>query len=190
MFDITSPLTDPALHAKKAPPTPSTEAAIAAVAGDSSALEGMEHAALSAADVTGQTPLIWAADVGSLAATEFLLKAGVDANAQGFLGATAISRAARRGHCEVLAALLKHGANPGIPNHKLQFPLHFAAFKLKPEAVRTLLAHGANPLVLDRKGRTPAEDTSDEAIRFEIQTAQQQWIQSVLTGAEPATANC
>ena len=74
-------------------------------------------------------------------------------------------RASRRGHVEALRALL---AAPGVdadqPNEKLQSPMHFAAFKRNPEAVEVLLGHGANTLVLDRKGRTPAEDTSDEAI--------------------------
>lgn len=182
-FDISSSLTDPALHAKREAPTPSGEAAVAAVAGDVATLEGMGHEALSAADAVGQTPLIWAADVGSLGAVETLLKAGVDTNVQGFLGATAVSRAARRGHSDVLRVLLSHRANPGIPNQKLQFPLHFAAFKQKPEAVRILLEHGASPLVLDRKGRTPAEDTSDEAIRAEIQAAQRVFIEAHLASS-------
>jgi len=38
--------------------------------------------------------------------------------------------------------------------------------------VDALLAAGASPFVLDRKGRTPAEDTSDEAIREMILEAQ------------------
>lgn len=182
-FTITSPITNPALHAKRTAPAPSGEAAIAAVAGDAVALEMMEREALFAADSAGQTPLIWAADAGSLAAVEVLLKAGVETNARGFLGATAVSRAARRGHGEVLAALLRSGADLEIPNDKLQFPLHFAAFKLKPEAVQILIEHGASPFVLDRKGRTPAEDTSDEAIRSEIRAAQQRYAEAALVAS-------
>eukprot|EP00443_Scrippsiella_acuminata_P030002 CAMPEP_0115328646 /NCGR_PEP_ID=MMETSP0270-20121206/84793_1 /TAXON_ID=71861 /ORGANISM="Scrippsiella trochoidea, Strain CCMP3099" /LENGTH=389 /DNA_ID=CAMNT_0002749185 /DNA_START=46 /DNA_END=1211 /DNA_ORIENTATION=- len=158
-FDISSPLTDPALHAKREAPTPIGEAAVAAAAGNASALEAMGLEALSVVDANGQTPLIWAADVGSLPAVKVLLKAGVNIDAKGYLGATAVCRAARRGHTAVLSTLLDHGADPQIPNDKLQFPLHFAAFKLKPEAVQVLLEKGASPLVLDRKGRTPAEDT-------------------------------
>lgn len=177
-FSICSPITDPALHSKRAPPKPDGEAAAAAAAGDAAALGLMPAEALSCADASGQTPLIWAADVGSLPVVAALLKAGVDIDARGFLGATAVSRAARRGHTEVLALLMEHHADPEIPNEKLQYPLHFAAFKLNPEAVRVLLKHGANPLVLDRKGRTPAEDTSDEAIRSEIRAAQRQFIEA------------
>jgi hypothetical protein len=37
-----------------------------------------------------------------------------------------------------------------------------------PQAVDLLLEFGANTMVLDRKGRTPAEDTSDPNIRAAI----------------------
>eukprot|EP00927_Polykrikos_kofoidii_P028686 TRINITY_DN24986_c0_g1_i1.p1 TRINITY_DN24986_c0_g1~~TRINITY_DN24986_c0_g1_i1.p1 ORF type:complete len:425 (+),score=65.41 TRINITY_DN24986_c0_g1_i1:96-1277(+) len=175
-FTVSSPLTDPALHAKQVAPLPIGDAAVAAAAGDVAKLEGMPLEELSSVDAAGQTPLIWAADAGSLPAVEMLLKAGVDMNVRGFRGATAVSRAARRGHGEALTALLQQGGDANIPNDKLQYPMHFAAFKLQPEAVRILLEHGANPLVLDRKGRTPAEDTSDEGIRAEIKTSQQRLI--------------
>ena len=46
--------------------------------------------------------------------------------------------------------------------------MHFSAFKLHPECIDVLLEHGASTYVLDRKGRTPAEDTSDEGIRAAI----------------------
>ena len=52
-----------------------------------------------------------------------------------------------------------------VPNEKLQFPLHCAAFEAEPESVRLMLAAGASTTVVDRKGRTPAEDTRDEGIR-------------------------
>lgn len=65
----------------------------------------------------------------------------------------------------MVALLLAAGASPNVPNAKLQFPLHFAAYKQHPACVAALLAAGASPLVLDRKGRTPCEDTSDVAIR-------------------------
>lgn len=182
-YDISSSLTDPALHAKRTAPVPIGRAAVAAAAGDTSALESMNFEELSNTDVNCQTPLIWAAEAGSLPAVKVLLEKGVDINARGYIGATAVSRAARLGHTAVLSALLEHNADPQIPNDKLQFPLHFSAFKLKPEAVRILLDHGANPLVLDRKGRTPAEDTSDEAIRVEIQLAQRKFIDDTLAGS-------
>ena len=123
-FALTSALTEPALHAKRDAPTPNSPAEIAAAAGDAAALAGMTAEAVSQVDATtGQTPLIWAAEAGSLSAVEVLLQRGVGLDVPGYLGATAVSRAARHGHCDVLAALLAHGADAGIPNNKLQYPV-------------------------------------------------------------------
>eukprot|EP01043_Picozoa_sp_COSAG02_P055328 COSAG02_NODE_6400_length_3599_cov_1.894571_2_plen_217_part_00 len=137
-FTVASSLTDPGLHAKRDAPVPCSHAATAAAAGDVHALSATAHESLVQADASGQTPLIWAADVGSLPAVKLLLSTdGIDTslNAKGFLGATAVSRAARRGHDDCLRALLQHGADPNIPNDKLQYPMHFAAFKLNPSTV-------------------------------------------------------
>mmetsp|Transcript_54857 Transcript_54857/g.90952 ORF Transcript_54857/g.90952 Transcript_54857/m.90952 type:complete len:384 (+) Transcript_54857:131-1282(+) len=178
---ISSSLCDPTLHTKRRAPVPSGAAAVAAAAGDVLALRGMGLDALSAADpASGQTPLIWAAETGSLQAVRLLLEAGVHVDARGFLGATAVSRAARHGYVAVLEALCEAGADTNIPNDKLQYPLHFAAFKLKPAAVTALCQLGASPLVLDRKGRTPAEDTSDATIRADIEAVQQRWCAQLL----------
>jgi hypothetical protein len=43
--------------------------------------------------------------------------------------------------------------------------MHFAAFQRHAAVVRVMLDAGMDTMVLDRKGRTPAEDTKDEAIR-------------------------
>ena len=86
-------------------------------------------------------------------------------NALGYLGATAVSRAARRGMSEILELLLKAGANPNLSNDKMQYPMHFAAFNNHTECVKILLKYDASTYVLDRKGRTPAEDTKDVEIR-------------------------
>jgi phosphoglycolate phosphatase-like HAD superfamily hydrolase len=107
----------------------------------------------------------------------------IDIDAQGFLGATAVCRAARKGHVEVVEALLAAGANPNIPNVKLQHPLHFAAFKKHPTVVQALLVGGADPLVLDRKGRTPAWDTSEADIRNVLLAAEQSFISTGVNGA-------
>jgi len=167
---------------KRLPPIPSSEAAIAATKDDTSSLEKMDPTALSSVDEMGQTPLIWAANAGNLAVVNHLLlnTAGVvdNINTRGYLGNTAISRAARHGHVDVLHALLKHGANMEVCNNKQQYPLHFAAFKHKLEAVNVLLHHGASPLVLDRKGRTPAEDTSNEEIRTIVRMAQCNYVEA------------
>ena len=176
-FQLRSQLLDSCTGQRAATPVPSGAAAMAAVSDDVSTLESLGKQELSAACPMGNTPLIWAADASNLRAVQALLSAGVPLDQQGYLGATAISRAARRGHTPVLLSLLAAGANPDIANAKLQYPLHFAAFKQNREALCALLEGGANPFVLDRKGRTPAEDTSDESIRAGIREHQRAWLQ-------------
>jgi len=58
-----------------------------------------------------------------------------------------------------------------VCNDKQQFPLHFAAFQRHRVCVKVMLDHGADTTVVDRKGRTPAEDTKDECIREAILAA-------------------
>ena len=134
----------------------------------------MSISELCGMDESSNTPLIWGADARYEEVVSMLLGKvpASNLNVRGYLGATAICRASRRGKTVILRMLLaKENADPNIPNEKLQHPLHFAAFKKQPNAVNLLLSHGANPLVLDRKGRTPAEDTSDESIRDAILAA-------------------
>mmetsp|Transcript_53734 Transcript_53734/g.96601 ORF Transcript_53734/g.96601 Transcript_53734/m.96601 type:complete len:397 (+) Transcript_53734:78-1268(+) len=166
-FDINGDLGGPL---KKYPvPVATTDAAKAAIAADLETLGTLPAEELNSTDGSGNTPLIWAANEGHLEVVDFLLSANVDVNVRGFLGATALHRAARYGHMEVLERLLSApGINCDIANDKMQYPLHFAAFKLQPHAVHMLMEAGASTIVLDRKGRTPAEDTSDETIRQAI----------------------
>jgi ankyrin repeat protein len=118
-------------------------------------------------DKSGNTPLIWAADIGHNDVVQHVLQdSTVSINHRGYLGSTALSRAARRGHVRILELLLQAGADPNICNNKMQYPLHFAAFKEHMPAVEVLLAcEKLNKCVLDRKGRIPADDTRDDAIR-------------------------
>ena len=69
---------------------------------------------------------------------------------------------------DILELLLGLGADPNIGNDKLQYPLHIAAFHNQTDAVNVLLKCNADTYVLDRKGRTPAEDTKDQKIRGAI----------------------
>ena len=187
------------------PPTPESELCQAVVSGDLSAVRALLED-LSLEDIiqpdetNGNTALIWACETGNADLASLLLAAVTEkskhnentnlssfANHRGYLGATALNRAARRGHTHVLELLLSpvdgeenDGSSttiPGksfdmdLPNYKLQHPLHFAAFKKNPEALEYLLNRGANPWVLDRKGRTPIEDTSCETCQSLLREA-------------------
>lgn len=157
-------------------PHPTTPASIAASTGDIPTLSSGEvipH--LWGKDEFGNSPLIWAANNGQSEALRYILSSSnqnenceSNINTRGYLGNTAISRAARGGHLKCVLLLLdqKSTINPNICNEKQQYPLHFAAFKKHPEVVRALLDSGlCDTKVQDRKSRTPAEDTSSPSIR-------------------------
>ena len=146
-------------------PEPSTKETRAAFEGKVEDLKVLSSELLDRVDPqNGNTPIIFAADAGHYEVVQFLLREKVRLDVQGYLGATAVSRAARRGHSNIVRLLAKHGADLDIPNQKMQYPLHFAAFKQKPESVQALLECGANRMSLDRKGRTADQDTSCEEI--------------------------
>lgn len=193
------------------PPSPETALCRAVVQGDtaklSAVLQDLSLDDLLASDPeNGNTALIWACETGNAQAAKLLWQAIVHncqsksnsdsqtqmeadegrlsafLNHRGFLGATALNRAARRGHTDLLKLLLEEEQDdddgiPGrlvdkdLPNEKLQYPLHFAAFKRNPGALEYLLQQGANPWVLDRKGRTPLQDTDCETCQNLLRTA-------------------
>jgi len=152
-------------------PEPSTDLTKAAYEGDLQSMKQILSATnrinnANTKDESGNTALIWAADMGHANVVDFLLsQSNIHVDSKGYLGATAVSRAAKRGYCDILKLLIQSNANLDIPNDKMQYPLHFAAFKQHPKAVALLLRHGCNPRVLDRKGRNPAQDTSSLQIR-------------------------
>ena len=158
-------------------PKATTVAAIAASSGDMASLQTVKNT-FCTPDESGNIPLIWAADQGQHQALEYILenmplltedemKQDTGINLKGYLGNTALARAARGGHTKCCQLLLsRKDINPNICNEKLQYPLHFAAFKKHPETVKVMLESGkCSTLVQDRKGRTPAEDTSVEEIK-------------------------
>ena len=160
-------------------PVPSTAACRAAAQGDVATLQSLStEEIVTVCPQTRNTPLIWATDAGHSRAVEYILKIVGDdrshLDVRGYLGASAASRAARRGHSDCLRLLAKGGADLDICNDKMQYPLHFAAFKENMDCVQVLLEFGANTLVLDRKGRTPSLDTKNEEIRRHLEDAMPQ----------------
>ena len=135
-FVIPGPLGPTAGLSKCPPPDPGNDACRAAAVGDATAVLAVGADALNERDACGNTPLVWAADRGHVACVEALVSAGADVNAQGFLGATAVARASRRGHVDVLQVLARSpGVDLDLANDKLQSPLHFAAFNRHRAAV-------------------------------------------------------
>jgi ankyrin repeat protein len=126
----------------------------------------------AARDVTGYTPLLFAARVGDLLSVRMLLDAGANQDDAASDRLSALGLATIRGHIDVAMLLLEYGADPNAaePGHT---PLHWAAgwwettlttsdFRAgregndewnalpglttgKVDLVRALLAHGADP---------------------------------------------
>ena len=154
-------------------PHPTSASAISSSSGDIVQLQSLTSNELFQLDEHGNNSLIWAANSGQDTVVRFLLdivqKEGRHdvINTKGYLGNTALSRAARGGFVECVKILLDFpDIDPNLCNDKKQYPLHFAAFKKHSDVVRVMLSSGkCDTMVKDRKGRTPAEDTSVEEIK-------------------------
>jgi HAD superfamily hydrolase (TIGR01549 family) len=179
-FCIVSPLGTEAKDLDHQPvPVPTTDLTKAAAEGDLQRIRELASREedifdINAIDESGNTSLIWAVESNHQELVKWMVNEfskDIDLDHLGYLGSTAVIRASRNGYYEVLDALIQAGANVDLPNHKLQHPLHFAAFQKHEDIVRLLLKHGANPRKLDRKGRTPAQDTKSESIRDIIMLA-------------------
>jgi hypothetical protein len=77
--------------------------------------------------VSEDTPLIWAAEMGSVSCAKILLDAGTDPNAVEWDGWSALHRAARNGHLEITKLLLHHKAKLEQQDGKALMPLDWAA---------------------------------------------------------------
>ncbi len=106
------------------------------------------------ADRHGITPLMMAAEIGSLDAMRVLIDRGADVNAQNDFGSTAlmwsVSDPAK------VRLLLEHGAQVNLAARTGRTALIIAAFtNPSAEVVRLLLAKGANVDVMDKRHVTP-----------------------------------
>jgi len=71
---------------------------------------------------------------------------------------TLLDTAVGQNHVVAVEMLLKHGANPNLPDARGDAPLHWAAFELADEKIFSLLLdYKANPNVRDNDGSTPLE---------------------------------
>ncbi len=83
------------------------------------------------------------------------LERGVDINAAGDNGYTALHVAAVEGHANVAEFLLANGADANAANINDHTPLHFAVLEGHQDVVEVLLANGAHVNPRDWEGKTP-----------------------------------
>ena len=111
-------------------------------------------AAANVTDDRGLTPLMYAAEVGSLDAMRLLIDRGADVNAQNAFGSTALMWSAA--DPAKVRLLLDHGAQVNLVAKSGRTALIVAAFtNPSAEVVRLLLAKGAKVDVMDRLHVTP-----------------------------------
>jgi ankyrin repeat protein len=106
------------------------------------------------ADSRGITPLMYAAEVGSLDAMRLLIDRGADVNAQNAFGSTALMWSAS--DPAKVRLLVDHGAQVNTAAKSGRTALIIAAFtNPSAEVIRLLLAKGAKVDVMDQRHVTP-----------------------------------
>jgi len=93
-----------------------------------------------------------AAERGDSDAVSRVLATGVNVNAAGKNGDTALHIAAMWGHADCVESLLAAGAEVDVKNGEGWTPLHRVRV---PKVTKQLLAKGADPSVVDNRGATP-----------------------------------
>ncbi|MEM7411607.1 MAG: ankyrin repeat domain-containing protein [Myxococcota bacterium] len=106
------------------------------------------------ADVSGRTPLSYAASHGDLDLVTYLVEAGAEVDGVDDLGRTPLYYAALWNHPEVIRFLHGRGANLDVRGRHDETPLIGACIKNADAAARVLLELGADPTLVDRKGRS------------------------------------
>ena len=97
----------------------------------------------------GNTALMFAARVGSVASARHLIAAGADVDDTNAWGVSATTMAAHAGFSELVALLLEEGADPNAAEAGFG-AIHVAVMRQELAMVTTLLEHGADPNALLR----------------------------------------
>ena len=107
-------------------------------------------------DITGKTPLMWAAYRGDHAALRLLLLNGADPSKTTY-GGTALYWAARGGSYDCVDLLLRHGADPNIHTQQGEVPIHGLIYANTDDVLilNLLIVANANINEKTTKGSTP-----------------------------------
>jgi hypothetical protein len=101
------------------------------------------------------TPLMYAASTGNLAAVDVLLEYGVDFRGRNIEGETVLSKAVASNCFPVVERILKEGERTGgLPHSHLHHALALALRSRKRDVIELLLRHGADINERDEWGKT------------------------------------
>uniref|UniRef100_A0A4W4GGT9 KAP NTPase domain-containing protein n=1 Tax=Electrophorus electricus TaxID=8005 RepID=A0A4W4GGT9_ELEEL len=106
-----------------------------------------KHREVDSRSENGQTPLMVAAEQGSLEIVQELVKRGANVNLDDVDCWTALISSAKEGHVEVVKELLANNANLEHKDMGGWTALMWAAYKGRAEVARLLLEKGANPSI-------------------------------------------
>lgn len=138
-------------------------------------LGGFDGAAAREIDKGGYTPLLFAAQQGTLETVKLLLAAGADVNDTAPEGTSALVVAAHSGHGPVSTLLLEHGADPNADGGDYT-ALHAAILRGDVDLVKLLLAKGANPNAPLVKSTPARRNSADYALEFDMIGATPFWL--------------
>lgn len=102
-----------------------------------------------------------------------LLESGINANARDDLESTALHKAAKGGHAEVVRTLILYGANVNAQDSSGQSPLAYAFEHRHWIVVMTLLCYGASTLLPDHCGETVRDLAEHQGISNLLVEAEQ-----------------
>ncbi|KAL7936145.1 hypothetical protein V8C35DRAFT_321097 [Trichoderma chlorosporum] len=113
---------------------------------------------LNRTDVIGRTPLLWAAEKGHIALTQWLLaQSGIDINCKDIFGHTPLFFATKNEHISIIRLLLaQSGIDPNCKSIGYTTPLLWAAERGQIATIQLLVAqNGIDLNCVDKGGQTP-----------------------------------
>lgn len=109
----------------------------------------------------GDTPLIWASEMGSTECVKKLLEAGANPNKCEYDGWSALHWAARNGHKDVVILLLEYGANANQKDSKGHTPLDWARDRGFLDIIAVIWSH-VEKTETERQNRVVLEEYRKE----------------------------
>ena len=123
----------------------------------------------------GNTPLLFAARQGDLAAARHLVAAGADVNDTAATGTSALVVAAHSGHTALALFLLEHGADPHAAEAGYS-ALHAATLRGDETLAAALLARGADPDAPVVRGSQGRRNSPDYVLQHDVVGATALWL--------------